>query len=227
MSPRVSQRLVSITKSIPSGRSLLVPLCRSSCPQYQALRSSWRRQFSIRNQRIIYQNSISLTAAVAITVAIGASIGFAVGFSRAFNHPTPTESPIPASSQPPIDEMAVSAPPGRPGNLTPVQEEKLQELWQLALQVFGVAEAQTPQPASPTSPKGKTPILSKTSTGTEADSPAASEKKKKSRLSFLKKPKKEEEEYLSDTPTASISGTSTPSSGKSRISRVWGCGSQY
>lgn len=223
----VSQRFVPIATSISPGRSLPIripylPLRTSSCLQHQALRGRWRRQFSTGKQRIVYQNSTGWTAAVAIAVAIGASLGFAVGFSRAFNSPTTTDSPIPASSQPHVNEMAFSVPPGRPGNLTPEQEEKLCELWQLALQVFGVAEPQS------LSPKVKSPtILSRTSTGTgtEVESPVASEKKKKkSRLSFLTKPKKEEEEY---PPANPASGTSTPSSGKSRISRVWGCGLQY
>lgn len=210
------------------GRSLTIrfpylyqPLRRSSCPQHQALRGSWRRQFSTPKQRIVYQNTISLTTAVAIAVAVGASVGFVVGFSRVFNHPTTTEPPIPASSpsQSSAGDMTFSVPPGRPGNLTPEQEDKLRELWQLALQVFGVAEPPTPQP---TSPADKTPILARISTGTSAeiDSHAASEKKKKSRLSFLKKPKREEEEYASEAPNGTVLGTSTPSSGKSRISRV-------
>ncbi|TID14086.1 CRAL/TRIO domain-containing protein [Venturia nashicola] len=212
----IPQRILPIARSRPSGRSLTVripylPLRLSSCPQHQALRSCWRRQFSTGKQRIVCQSSISLTTAVAIAVAVGASVGFAAGFSRAFNHSTTTEPPIPVSPQSPTGEMTVSMPPGRPGNLRPEQEERLRELWQLALQVFGVAEPQTPLS---TSPNGKTPILSRTSTGTsaEVDSHAASEKKKKSRLSFLKKPRREEEEYPPETPNGSLSGTSTPSS---------------
>ncbi|QDS71391.1 hypothetical protein FKW77_002930 [Venturia effusa] len=214
----IYQRLVPVARSISSARSLVnrtphLPLCPSSCLQHQALRTSGRKQFATGKQRIVFHNSIGFTTAVAITVAVGASVGFAVGFSRAFNHPDPTESPLPASSDPQNREMAVTIPPGRPGNLTPDQEEKLRELWQLVLQVFGVAEAQTQTPQS-TSPKGKAPILSRSSTGTGTDTDllAASEKKKKSRLSFLKKTKKEEEEYPSDTPAASILGTSSPSS---------------
>ncbi|KAE9985835.1 hypothetical protein BLS_004515 [Venturia inaequalis] len=215
--PKVlSHRLLPIAKSLSSGRSLTVrfpnlPWRKSSCQQHQALQSSWRRQFSAGKQRIVYQNTVSLTTAVAITVAVGASVGFAVGFSRAFNHPTTTEAPIPVSTQSSIDKMTGSVLPGRPGNLTPEQEAKLRELWQLALQVFGVAEPHTQQP---TSPNGKTPILSRTSTATttDVDLHAASEKKKKSRLSFFKKPMKEEEEYRSETPNGTISDMSTPSS---------------
>jgi hypothetical protein len=192
---------------------------KSPCPQYQALRS-WRRQFSTGKQRIIYQNSISWTTTVTIAVAIGASIGFAAGFSRAINEPTSTEPNLePASPEALISEMTTPIPPGRPGNLTPDQEAKLRELWQLALQVFGVAEGPPPQ-SQAASPNGKPPpTLSRTSTSAASETPAASsERKKKSRLSFLKKKSRDTDESASDTPTGSMSGTSTPSSGKSRLS---------
>jgi hypothetical protein len=220
MSLRFSHRLLPTNKSIQSSRSILNRVAypsprRSPCPQYQALRN-WRHQFSTGKQRIIYQSSISWTTTVAITVAIGASIGFAAGFLREFNRSTSTELPPPASTEVVISEMTTAVPPGRPGNLTPDQEAKLRELWQLALQVFGVAEGPTPQPQSL---NGKTPpTLSRTSTGTGSESPAASsEKKKKSRLSFLKKKSKDTDESASDTPTGSMSGSTTPGSGKLRL----------
>jgi hypothetical protein len=182
--------------------------------QYQAHRSC-HRQFSSGPQRIVYQSSISWTTAIAIAVAIGASIGFAAGFSRAFNESTTSTSlPLPSPREVPTSPMTTSMPPGRPGNLTPDQEEKLRELWQLALQVFGVADGPLPQAASP---NGKTPpasTLSRTSTSDGSPSVAS---KKKSRLSFLKKKSRDTDESASDTPAGSMSGTSTPSSGKSGI----------
>lgn len=230
MSLQSKGRLLPISNLVPPNRSsanrFAPPFRRLSWSQYQPLRSSWRRQSRTGYQRIVYQNSVSWAAAIAVIVATGASIGFAAGFSRAFYHPVNTESPIPipSASKESVLGMTTSMPPGRPGTLTLEEEAKLRELWQLALQVFGVADAPTQHPQSL---KGKSPVLSRTSTSAQSKSPPASEKKKKSRLSFLKTTKKDEDEYYSDTPTGSISGTSTPSSGKSRISRVWGCGLQY
>jgi hypothetical protein len=223
MSLRSSQKLLTKTKPLYSNRSTPnrfahPPLRRSPCPQYQALQSTCRRQLSTGKQRIIiHQNSISWTTTVVIAIAVGASIGFAAGFSRALNHPTETEPPLSASPGAPTPDMTTSMPPGRPGTLTPEQEAKLRELWQLALQVFGVVEGPTPQSQSP---NGKTPpTLSRTSTGAGSESPVASaEKKKKSRLSFLKKKSRDTDESASDTPTGAMSGTATPSSGKSRLS---------
>ena len=40
-----------------------------------------------------------------------------------------------------VDSMATESLPGRPGNLSPEQEEKLREFWVAALQVFGVLES--------------------------------------------------------------------------------------
>lgn len=42
-------------------------------------------------------------------------------------------------------DMAVQNPPGRPGNLTPEQEEKLRKLWVAVFQTTGVKESDPPQ----------------------------------------------------------------------------------
>lgn len=165
-----------------------------------------------RTQRIVHQNGISWSTTVAIAVAVGASISFAAQLSRTATYSSSTESHLePRTSEALLSTMPTSMPPGRPGTLTPEQEAKLRELWHLMLTVFGVAE---PLPPSQASPNGKSP-LSRTSTSSEAQSAAdVVAKKKKSRLSFLKKKSKDLDESASDTSTGS--GTSTPSSGKWR-----------
>ena len=81
--------------------------------------------------------------------------------------------------------MAAEIAPGRPGNLTPEQEEKLRKLWQLVFRVCAVhldAEAEVPAAA---------PVP----TSAPAPTSAAQDKQKKSRLSmFSRRGKKEEPE---------------------------------
>lgn len=219
MSLRLIQRLIPINQPLRYSRPNPKHLPYPSPSKYPRVQSqaprSCHRQFSTRPQRVVYQNSISWTTAIAIAVTIGASIGFVAGFSRAFNEScSSTSLPLPAPREVPTSLMTTSMPPGRPGNLTPDQEEKLQELWQLVLKVFGVADGPLPQAASP---NGKTPPPSSLSrTSTSEGSPSV-ERRKKSRMSFLKKKSRDTDESASDTPTGSMSGTSTPSSGKSRI----------
>ena len=81
---------------------------------------------------------------------------------------------------------------GRVGNLTAEEENKLQELWGLMLQVTGVATSPTPN--------GKqSPALSRQ----QSASDATPEKKKKSRLSFLKKKNKHDENEAPSTTSSS------------------------
>jgi hypothetical protein len=160
----------------------------------------------------IRESGFGWVAAAAVTFTIGATIGIGLGISRTSSTVAPAEFSATASSSESTQafeilylDMAASMPPGRPGNLTPEQEAKLRELWQLALQVFGVAE---PLPTSHAN--GKTPSLSRTSSETSGSDPS---KRKKSRLSFLKKKNKEVDEAESDTTAGS--GAATPSSGTS------------
>lgn len=75
-----------------------------------------------------------------------------------------------------IDIMSTGILPGRPGNLTAEQEEKLRQLWQLIFQVCGIA---VEKPSDEPSKLENTPT---------ADT---SKKAKKSRMGFLRRGKKD------------------------------------
>ncbi len=106
-------------------------------------------------------------------------------------HPQQTEQPRQEDLSDLLHEMTAETAPGRPGNLTPEQEEKLRRLWQLIFQVCAVGQDQNGAATTPAAP------------ATEPSSAAASEKaqdddaksaKNSSRMSFFsRKPKKEPE----------------------------------
>lgn len=89
--------------------------------------------------------------------------------------------------------MSVETLPGRPGNLTPEQEEKVRQLWQNIFQLCGVSDAATPPSTATTTASDKT----------ESDAPG---KKKRFNL-FRKKgdkaapaePKTDEEDKYGQT----------------------------
>ncbi|OTA65937.1 phosphatidylinositol transfer protein CSR1 [Hypoxylon sp. EC38] len=78
--------------------------------------------------------------------------------------------------------------PGRPGNLTPEEDEKLRKFWEMFLQVCGVL--------------GDDTTATETDAASETPSRTDTEKPKKSRMSLFKKKK--------DKEKGSGSGTSTP-----------------
>jgi hypothetical protein len=97
-------------------------------------------------------------------------------------------------------EMTGEALPGRPGNLTPEQEEKLREIWIAALQVFGVVDAHRVKEAS--SNGQITPSI-----GSHPTSQAAiAEKPKKKRLTLFGRKQK-------DSDTDSVASTDSISPG--------------
>jgi hypothetical protein len=59
-----------------------------------------------------------------------------------------------AEPQPPSPTTAAPPPlpPGRPGTLTPKEEEKLRQLWALSARLFGFADEDEPAPATPGTP---------------------------------------------------------------------------
>ncbi|KAK3896828.1 CRAL-TRIO domain-containing protein, partial [Staphylotrichum tortipilum] len=102
--------------------------------------------------------------------------------------------------------MTADIAPGRPGNLTPEQEEKLRRLWQLIFQVCNVGQDQNGAATT-------------TATTTETSSAAASEKAQdddtkssktsNSRMSFFsRKPKKEAEAAANPASNAAPAGAS-------------------
>jgi hypothetical protein len=72
----------------------------------------------------------------------------------------PEQPPAPATTaepeQPPAPATTAEAPPtlppGRPGTLTPEEEEKLRQLWALSARLFGFADDDDPAPAPPGTP---------------------------------------------------------------------------
>lgn len=86
--------------------------------------------------------------------------------------------------------------PGRPGNLTPDQEEKLRELWIATLQVFGVLDRDHANEVNGNSKVGALNGPNKTDTG-------LSEKPKKRRIPFMGRKHKSD----ADSTTSSELGT--------------------
>ncbi|KAM7204552.1 putative phosphatidylinositol transfer protein csr1 protein [Rhypophila sp. PSN 637] len=88
--------------------------------------------------------------------------------------------------------MSTEIPPGRPGNLTAEQEEKLRQLWQLIFQVCGIAlEQPGDELAKPE----------------EAAASETSKKAKKSRIGFLRRGKKDTD---ADTTSETDKGPAHP-----------------
>ena len=109
--------------------------------------------------------------------------------------------------------MAPNTPAGRPGTLTPQEEEKLRELWALTMKVFGVhgssVEENNGVEASAAAP---TAALT-----TEAPQ---EKEKKKSRLNVFSRHKKEKSDKseAESSATSTTSGTSTPDIGRLSLS---------
>jgi hypothetical protein len=96
-----------------------------------------------------------------------------------------------------FDFESMAALPGRLGNLTPEQEEKLFELWKLVLQVCDVDDEAAGESAPSEAP---TPLQARAPT-------AGSEKPKKKRLGiFKKKDKKDKENTSTEKGAASLDG---------------------
>lgn len=90
----------------------------------------------------------------------------------------------------------MSIPPGRVGNLTPEQEEKLFELWRLVFQVCGVEDEGVSEAAAEGAP---TALQAQTSTAS-SDKP----KKDKKRLGLFKKKDKKDKEGSAEKVPGSL-----------------------
>ena len=83
-----------------------------------------------------------------LRISILVTVGLLLGGSLVLRNKTSAEIPLDAGRPNSLkdyteildieSEMSANVPPGRPGNLTPDQEAKLQELWAATLRVFGV-----------------------------------------------------------------------------------------
>ena len=150
--------------------------------------NAWRSSSYIPYQRsrgaVRIQSSINFTAAVVVVAT-----SLLAGSIYCYQHPIkpqPVESIESSEDDANTEEYAIMAGtplPGRPGNLTPEQEVKLQEMWTATLKVFGV-----PVLAEQTNGDGASTTGSESLERTEKRSRAGthgSEKKKKSRLSLF------------------------------------------
>ncbi|KAK3388545.1 hypothetical protein B0T20DRAFT_97964 [Sordaria brevicollis] len=95
--------------------------------------------------------------------------------------------------------------PGRPGNLTPEQEEKLKQLWKLIFQVCGVV-------SDPNAASAAAEVAPPATANSDAASIKGSDdKKKKSKLSmFSRKHKKDSDDTSETASTASGSAPASP-----------------
>lgn len=104
--------------------------------------------------------------------------------------------------------MAPNTPAGRPGTLTPQEEEKLRELWSLTMKVFGVHGdvgngVETPTVAPAAAPTTAAP---------------AEKEKKKSKLSVFSRHKKDKSDKAAEAESTTTSGTTTPDIGRLSLS---------
>ena len=119
-------------------------------------------------------------------------------------HRLPIE-PATNKGETPEAVMAEIIPPGRPGNLTADQDEKLKELWKITLRIFGVQKRHSVDGSQLNgTTNGDTEMTSESistasSEKATADQLATPEKRKKSRFGFLHRSKKDDEGPTSPT----------------------------
>ncbi|KAF1928987.1 CRAL/TRIO domain-containing protein [Didymella exigua CBS 183.55] len=104
--------------------------------------------------------------------------------------------------------MTSNTPAGRPGTLTPQEEEKLRELWVLTMKVFGVYGEASNGVATPAAAPAAIP----------GAAPVADKEKKKSKLNVFSRHKKDKTDKSAEVETTAISGTSTPDIGRLSLS---------
>ncbi|KAL9099145.1 MAG: hypothetical protein Q9163_005312 [Psora crenata] len=102
--------------------------------------TSLRNNYQCSPSPVLQSNSGNAIAAVAISVTLlsGATVIY-----RQFNTGSKIEEGASGEEVNRNEEyaaMTATPPPGRPGNLTPEQEEKLKEFWSAVLDLFGVLE---------------------------------------------------------------------------------------
>lgn len=127
-----------------------------------------------------------------ITLLLAISTGFATAYIVDTYHQSskPDKPSLPDTSVPSIPleteaepDMAPTTLPGRPGNLTPDQEEKLRELWMQTLDVFGVVSGARPS----------------VDAASAASTPAPADQKKKSKLSMFSRKNKDADHSAENT----------------------------
>ena len=156
----------------PSVFSLVVPKHSTLYCHYQ--RSRWNK----------YNSSLVGTASIAIfTTTVFAAAVFLYHRLSPVPNICFNETNQQSIRSPPHASMAITALPGRPGNLTADQEEKLQELWTATLSVFGVTVLADDKEADAASTaESENPDQADHNTRTGA---SGSEKKKKKRMNMF------------------------------------------
>ncbi|KAG9924533.1 CRAL/TRIO domain-containing protein, partial [Aureobasidium melanogenum] len=127
-----------------------------------------------------------------VTLLLAISTGFAAAYivdtyyqAPESAKPSLPDTPTPSTPSKPLLEadMAPTILPGRPGNLTPDQEEKLRELWMQTFDVFGVVSGARPS----------------VDAASAASTPAPADHKKKSKLSMFSRKHKDADNSAENT----------------------------
>lgn len=151
------------------------------------------------------------TASIVVGLAIGGAL--LVPLFRTSTLDTAEERTNPKFDRADITDsylvMAPNTPAGRPGTLTPQEEEKLRELWALTMKVFGVH-------ATPV--EGSNGVETPVAAASPASAPAAEKEKKKSKLSVFSRHKKDKADKTAEGDSTTPSGTSTPDIGRLSLS---------
>ncbi|KAK3942080.1 Cral trio domain protein [Diplogelasinospora grovesii] len=166
------------------------PAVSSSCQRFrQSLTAQVRHPYSTKAAS---KHTLSLLG----TFCLGLGLGFTLLYTvRRASRPDKTLTSQDTDTHTAVEAMSAEVAPGRPGNLTAEQEEKLRRLWQLIFQVCGVkVEGEN---------GSETSSVSASTTTTDKTEPAEDGKKtpKKKRMSFFTRRGKKEAESDSAGPT--------------------------
>ncbi|ETS84043.1 hypothetical protein PFICI_05919 [Pestalotiopsis fici W106-1] len=174
-----------------------VPVVRLSIPRLARCHSTGKRLAQSTASKALQSSSSPLFYIIPLIA------GAIVLYSAGIHWTGPAEADLPTSEKTPRDLAvdglvfeAMSIPPGRLGNLTPEQEEKLFELWKLIFQVCGVEDDGISEAAAD---GASTSLQAQTST-------ASSEKPKKDkkRLGLFKKKDKKDKENGAEKASGSL-----------------------
>ncbi|KAF5543223.1 CSR1-phosphatidylinositol transfer [Fusarium mexicanum] len=172
----------------PLTNSRATPACARSIASARYLTGSRNLSHSIAIKRTVYSKAgsnpssrLPLEANSLYSVVVAVAVITAVVAISAWPAGSPSNRPPPEEFEEEFEIMSFQLPPGRPGNLTPEQEEKLRKLWTAIFQLTGVAGEES---------SGANLLPQK-----EEASPAEADPKKKRGFGMFKKGK---------------SGTSTP-----------------
>jgi hypothetical protein len=166
-----------------------IPFVRASVPRLARCHSNGKRPLQSTAYRVLQSSSSQLL--YIIPLIAGAIVIYSAGNS--WSGPTEAVLPVPenenTSQDLAVDGLifeAMSIPPGRLGNLTPEQEEKLFELWRLIFQICGVED----DGVSEVGVDGAATALQAQTSTASSEKP----KKDKKRLGLFKKKDKKEKE---------------------------------